>query len=789
MNLREFLRELRTRRVVRALAAYAVSAFVVVQVADLIFEPLGIPPWALTFVVVLALLGAPVVAVMSWAFEWSDGRLERMPFGSAAEPTGARPAPRTAPGGRLRRSAFGAAAAAALIVALIAVVTLRSGGERTQPDPEAVAILPFDVSSADGSLDYLRDGLVVLLASTLSGDGGLRAVDPRASLAPVRAAGVVGGAHAADPQRIAARLGAGRWVTGEAVGSPGTLVVTGRMWTAGQRDPAIASVEGSPESLPRLVERLAIELIGRDAGVRSERISALQRAPLDAVREYVEGQRAMWVGEYGEANQRFARALEIDSTFALAALGLANSTGWEVDSPLRARALRLAWANRAHLNARDQAILESIAGPAYPAVPSARTAMTAAERAIRLAPDRPESVFQVADYLLHMGGWLGVPEHLERSERLFLRALELDPTFASPIQHLMEVALLRQDSTAALSWARRYLDAHPEGDRSEYARWAADALTGALDTVDAGERTRSLSLASLRQIMFLMAHTGLGGHHLETLVQAARERAASEAETRSAAWNAFYARLNTGRAAPWQELWPDDGPRWAVRAALHWGGDAAAAGAAVRELARRAGPLVRADGAADGAAFLDQAELELWRLHQRDTTTLRKWREEVALLEPLKAEWPPLIGLIFDVTTALVEAVAEPLEGASAGDHPRLDALNAVLHEIPPPLRGFDVSLATRGALVSAALHDGYGEHAEALAAVRRQVVFAGSPAYHSTLLREEGRLAALVGDREGAIRAYRRFLALRQHAEGKAAADNEEVRRALAALVGGTRD
>ena len=784
MNLRSFFHQLRDRRVLRALAAYAVAAFIVVQVADLTFGPLGIPAWGLTFVVVLSLLGLPVVAAVSWAFDWSDGRLARAGSGD----TGTRP---VSGGSRVpgsgRRAPLAVLVLAVAVVAVGATVLLLPGGrgERGEVDPDAVVILPFDVSSPDGSLDYLRDGLVVLLASTLSGEGGVRAVDPRASLAPFRAGTEGGGAEPPDGERLAARLGAGRWLTGEVVGRAEGLVLTGRMWTTGGKERASASVEGGADSLPKLVERLAIELLGREAGIGNERITGLQRAPLEAVKEYLEGQRAAWTGEYVEANQRFSRALEADSTFALAALGLVQSTGWAVDLGLRDRGMRLAWAGREHLSARDRAVLEAAAGPEYPNVSSARAVLAAAEQALRLAPDRPESVFLVGDHLFHSGAWLGIRDHLERAERLFRRAGELDPTFASPIQHLMEVALLREDTAGAVAWARRYIEVNAEGDRVDYARWLADAVSGALDTVDVAARAAAMSNPSLQHAIYAMAQTGVGGAHLESLLRADRARAATEAQSRNVAWRAFYTGHNTGRPAAWSDVGEVDRPRLALRAALHWGGDTIAAAEGLRELTERSRPIVKPDGSFDGPAFWDRLELELWRLHHGDTTSLRAWRSEVAALHPVPADWQPMTVFGFRLTTSLVEAVAERVEGGSRNRHPRLDALDSILDEAPPPLRGAFDGTAFRGAVISSWLHDAYGEHAQALAAARRQVVFASNPFYRSTLLREEGRLAALAGDREGAIQAYRRFLALRRHAEGPAAAETEQVRRALAALVG----
>ena len=52
-------------------------------------------------------------------------------------------------------------------------------------------------------------------------------------------------------------------------------------------------------------------------------------------------------------------------------------------------------------------------------------------------------------------------------------------------------------------------------------------------------------------------------------------------------------------------------------------------------------------------------------------------------------------------------------------------------------------------------------------------------------MLREEGRLADLAGDREAAIEAYRHYLALRTDPEPSLQPQIEQVRAELARLVG----
>lgn len=61
--------ELRRRRVYSAVAAYAVFVFVLLQVGEITFEPLGFPPWSMTVLIIVVAAGFPVVVVLSWVYD------------------------------------------------------------------------------------------------------------------------------------------------------------------------------------------------------------------------------------------------------------------------------------------------------------------------------------------------------------------------------------------------------------------------------------------------------------------------------------------------------------------------------------------------------------------------------------------------------------------------------------------------------------------------------------------------------------------------------------------------
>ncbi len=76
-NLKESFNELKRRKVIRTLIGYALFAWVILQIVDFSFEPLHLPDWMATVVVIAIILGFPIVAILSWAFDWTADGIKR----------------------------------------------------------------------------------------------------------------------------------------------------------------------------------------------------------------------------------------------------------------------------------------------------------------------------------------------------------------------------------------------------------------------------------------------------------------------------------------------------------------------------------------------------------------------------------------------------------------------------------------------------------------------------------------------------------------------------------------
>lgn len=88
----KLFQELSRRKVLSSLLLYAMAAWLILQVTDVVAEPLLLPAWIQRTFVIAAILGFPLVAVLSWFFDLTKSGLvptdsvegdERLPLGFA----------------------------------------------------------------------------------------------------------------------------------------------------------------------------------------------------------------------------------------------------------------------------------------------------------------------------------------------------------------------------------------------------------------------------------------------------------------------------------------------------------------------------------------------------------------------------------------------------------------------------------------------------------------------------------------------------------------------------------
>lgn len=78
-RLKRFMVQVRRRHVATVGTTYAVVFFLMLQVADLTFDPLGLPFWAYKLFLWLGILGFPLALVLAWMFDVTADGVQRTP--------------------------------------------------------------------------------------------------------------------------------------------------------------------------------------------------------------------------------------------------------------------------------------------------------------------------------------------------------------------------------------------------------------------------------------------------------------------------------------------------------------------------------------------------------------------------------------------------------------------------------------------------------------------------------------------------------------------------------------
>jgi tetratricopeptide (TPR) repeat protein len=332
-SFERFWKELKRRKTGKVIVAYAATAFILLQLADILTPALLLPAWTTRFITLLLIIGFPIAVIFSWVFDITPEGIKKTESieESKDKETVRKPTKR-----RLMASNI-------IIAALIIVVgilaypqifkrntldKLRSSGEKI-----SVAVMPFQNITNDTTRNSWQRWIQYNLINSLSNTEELNirqteSVDyliqnlnlNYASFTPALASSV------------SKKLDAEIFIYGS-IGQMGPAIRIYVQLIDSKTEDVFKSfqIEGSAteknifeisDTLSTMVKDYLVLSEMKQKRIADPQLPLVSTSSPEAYRSFISGKNAFAKREYTIANEFFCQTLEIDSNFTFAAIML-----------------------------------------------------------------------------------------------------------------------------------------------------------------------------------------------------------------------------------------------------------------------------------------------------------------------------------------------------------------------------------------------------------------------------------------------------------------------------------
>ena len=215
-GLEKFWQELKRRKVFKVTVMYAGTAFIILQLFDIIAQPLQLPAWTMTLVIVLLCIGFIITLLIAWVYDITPEGIKKTESVGTSRKMKSQAVP-------VKRGINGsniiiAAMAIVILILLYPKIFKRDTLERLKSSGERISIvvMPFQNMTYDTIWDVWQDGIQNELINTLANSEELQVRQTESVNAIIRGTGLTNYASITPSvaNNISQKLDANVYVTG-----------------------------------------------------------------------------------------------------------------------------------------------------------------------------------------------------------------------------------------------------------------------------------------------------------------------------------------------------------------------------------------------------------------------------------------------------------------------------------------------------------------------------------------------------------------------------------------------
>jgi tetratricopeptide (TPR) repeat protein len=326
-KLIRFWQELKRRKVFKVTAMYAGTAFIILQLIDIIAQPLKLPAWTMTLVIVLLCIGFIITLLIAWIYDITPEGIRKT---ESIEESKEKVSVTIPMKRRIKVSDIIIAAMAIVIMILLYPKVFNKDKLKDIKDPDgriSIAVTDFDDLTSDTTLIWLKKGIPELLRNNLTGTKELLLQNSQTmfelyeSMGQTQTASVVSSLS----REAAIKLKSGTYITGS-FQKYGNNILTLVKLIDTKSDEVLwtGKIDGTLGKYTFLIDSLSAQLknfLEIKALIQRTRqdYNEVNTNSAEALRKYIAGMKAIINGDYLIAAKTLEESYRIDTTFTLAA--------------------------------------------------------------------------------------------------------------------------------------------------------------------------------------------------------------------------------------------------------------------------------------------------------------------------------------------------------------------------------------------------------------------------------------------------------------------------------------
>ena len=455
-----FLEELKRRKVFRVAASYAVVAFIIMQLVEIVFPIFDFPQWTSQFVIILVLIGFPISVILSWVFDRTpqgyiktdskkdvDKELDIKSKGSSSF---------------LKNKKNWLLVAGVIVGILIGRFGQTSTSVERIINEKSIAVLPFDNLGNNEDDEYFADGMTEDILTELSKIKDLLVIS-RTTIMKYKNSNK-------SLKEIGKELGVANILegsirrVGERVRITGQLInaISDQHLWAEKYDRDIKDIFAVQDEVANsIANALRIELSDEEAMM----ISQSQTESIEAYDYYIKGRRLSYFYESAkreEALENYRKAISIDPDYALPYAGISRVrmsqvTFQAVENEFSRTALKEAeeYGKKAVLLGPNEAEAHFALGFFYNQTEKYNLAFSSLNKTLMLNPSHAHAHDEIGDVYLYNYG------DFDRAIPWYDKALMRDPELVPSKWFKAEILLRSGQIDDGLELIEEALGQHP----------------------------------------------------------------------------------------------------------------------------------------------------------------------------------------------------------------------------------------------------------------------------------------------------------------------------------------